>query len=107
MREEQAQSENVMIASQYHSHILTRRHFQMMKVNCGLLKRRREWISFKKHRRERFFKLLSFLYLKQECVMSKHIKQLQIQNMQTLKSHCFRAFKQFLSLQLQIGRAHV
>ena len=44
---------------------------------CALVSRRSNaFIKFKELRRNRFLKLLTFLYLKQECVLSKHIKQL-------------------------------
>jgi hypothetical protein len=39
-------------------------------------RRSNAFIKFKELRRNRFLKLLTFLYLKQECVLSKHIKQL-------------------------------
>lgn len=65
-------------------------------------KRTRHWISFKKLRRERFLKLLSFLYLKQECVLSKHIKQLCVDKQKVLAKICLQALKRHRDVQFGI-----
>ena len=68
---------------------LSQKYLWLLKVNIGISKRTRHWIMFKKLRRERFLKLLTFLYLKQECVMNKHLKQLRLSKLIIVATSCF------------------
>jgi hypothetical protein len=61
-------------AISFNDRYIMKRGFKAFRRAILVLKRTNAFIRFKELRRTRFLKLLTFLYLKQECVLSKHIK---------------------------------
>ena len=53
------------------------RQFKVFKRNVLVGKRAKAFLRFKELRRSRYLKLLTFLYIKQEGVIGRHLYQLQ------------------------------
>ena len=76
MRDERESESMVNRAEEQFKKRLIRKWFKLFKIRIGVNKRVNQFAQFKRLRNMRYLKLLSFLYIKQECVMNKHIRQI-------------------------------
>lgn len=86
-RESEAQ---LLKADQFLRRCLLYRWFGRLRLRIAVSKRANQFAQFKRLRSLRYLKLLTFLYLKQECVMSKHIRQLRDNRLKVLVEQCFK-----------------
>jgi hypothetical protein len=89
-REERELEALLARAAVFHRGKSLARWFSLLRQRIRVNKRVNGFAQFKRLRSMRFLKLLSFLYLKQECAMNKHIRHLQASRLCTLREKAFR-----------------
>lgn len=78
MRDENKNAEGISKAINFNHRVICMKYFKEFRHKIRASRHIRVFLKFKELRRIRFLKMLTFLYLKQEFVICKHIKSLKV-----------------------------
>ena len=75
--DDQSLQDRLLRAVELHSRRVVTKGFRLLRRAVLTQRRVKAYMRFKELRRTRYLKMLTYLYLKQECAMSKHLRDVQ------------------------------